>query len=55
MLAAAILIPYFIAVNHIILICFIILGIICIVNGLRNNNEYTCKGCNYKFKTINRN
>jgi putative Mn2+ efflux pump MntP len=41
---------YFSLINKIAFIIITLLGVLCIVNGFRNSGDYTCKGCNFKFK-----
>jgi len=30
---------------------FLLLGVLCIFNGIRNEDSYTCNGCKFKFQT----
>lgn len=41
---------YFFPNYYIIAICFLVLGILCLINGFMKNSDFTCKACNYKFK-----
>lgn len=49
-IVASLFSSYFFSINYWIVACFIILGMICIVNGVKSADDYTCKSCAYKFK-----
>ncbi len=49
-IAGAIIALIFLPNHYIISIILALLGLLCVINGVRNSDDFTCKACNYKFK-----